>query len=308
MEVWGGNQVVDDSVVVAGLDAWVYSKPYGGSEGGGDVYYLSSCATGRIARLLLADVSGHGQAVGSMAVDLRELMRRFVNQIDHTQFIRLMNRQFATMAKAGKFATAVVSTFFAPTARLTICNAGHPVPVYYRAATKQWSFLESNEKKTRSEAPVNLPLGILDLADYQTFDVQLKTGDLVLCYTDSLVESRGADGELLGQEGLMEIVRSVPIGQPREFVSDLLNTIESRYQGNLTNDDVSVLLFRPNGLGRRPSLITQAVAVGKMTAAIVRSLRPGGPPVPWPDFKLPNIGGAIIPAFSRLWRTSKADS
>ena len=30
MEVWGGNQVVDDAVKVAGLDAWVYSKPCGG--------------------------------------------------------------------------------------------------------------------------------------------------------------------------------------------------------------------------------------------------------------------------------------
>ena len=306
MEVWGGNQIVDDSVVVAGLDAWVYSKPYGASDGGGDVYYLSSGAPGRIARLLLADVSGHGEAVRAIAVDLRELMRRFVNQIDHSQFIRLMNQQFATMAKAGNFATAVVSTFFAPTARLTICNAGHPIPIYYRAATKQWSFLEAKETQARPEEPVNLPLGILDLADYQTFDVQLKTGDLVLCYTDSLVESRGPDGELLGHEGLMEIVRSVPIAEPREFVAALLAAVEAKNPGNLSKDDVSVLLFRPNGQGRRPSLVTQAVAVGKMTAAIARSLRPGGPPVPWPDFKLPNVPGMVIPPLQRLWSTRKA--
>jgi serine phosphatase RsbU (regulator of sigma subunit) len=308
MEVWGGNQGVDDSVVVAGLDAWVYSKPYGGSDGGGDVYYLSSCATGRIARLLLADVSGHGEAVQEIAIDLRELMRRFVNQIDHARFISLMNQQFAAMARAGKFATAVVSTFFAPTARLTICNAGHPIPIYYRAATKQWSFLEPTEKQPRPEEPVNLPLGILDLADYQTFDVQLKTGDLVLCYTDSLVESRGADGELLGHEGLMEIVRSLPISEPREFVSALLDAIEAQSEGNLSKDDVSVMIFRPNGQGKRASLVTQAVATGKMTAAIVRSLRPGGPPVPWPEFNLPNFLGAAIWPLQRRWSTRKADT
>ena len=34
MEVWGGNRIVDDSVKVAGLAAWVYSKAFGGSEGG----------------------------------------------------------------------------------------------------------------------------------------------------------------------------------------------------------------------------------------------------------------------------------
>ena len=71
MEVWGGNQVVDSGVVMAGLDAWVYSKPFGGAEGGGDVYYVSSCATGRITRLLVADVSGHGSSVAQTAAGLR---------------------------------------------------------------------------------------------------------------------------------------------------------------------------------------------------------------------------------------------
>src|SRR5205814_3709017 len=46
MEVWGGNQVVDSGVVMAGLDAWVYSRPVNDDEGGGDVHYVSSCAAG----------------------------------------------------------------------------------------------------------------------------------------------------------------------------------------------------------------------------------------------------------------------
>src|SRR5205809_333204 len=79
MEVWGGNQIVDNGVNMPGLDAWVYSKPYGDAAGGGDVHYVSSCATGRIMRLLVADVSGHGSAVSSVAGQLRALMRRYVN-------------------------------------------------------------------------------------------------------------------------------------------------------------------------------------------------------------------------------------
>src|SRR6202162_143661 len=78
MEVWGGSQLTTRRVEMGGLDAWVYSKPFGDAERGGDVYYASSCATGRINRLLLADVSGHGDAVAAMAADLRRLMRRDV--------------------------------------------------------------------------------------------------------------------------------------------------------------------------------------------------------------------------------------
>src|SRR2546430_2776295 len=95
MEVWGGNQVVDSGVVMAGLDAWVYSRPYGQSQEGGDVYSVSSCATGRITRLLVADVAGHGSAVCDVAGQLRALMRRYVNHISQQKFVGEMNRQFA---------------------------------------------------------------------------------------------------------------------------------------------------------------------------------------------------------------------
>ena len=44
MEVWGGSQLTARGVVFGGLDAWVYSKPHGQAQRGGDVYYASSCA------------------------------------------------------------------------------------------------------------------------------------------------------------------------------------------------------------------------------------------------------------------------
>src|ERR1700739_2666576 len=114
MEVWGGSQLTTRGVAMGGLDAWVYSKPFGQAQRGGDVYYASSCATGRITRLLLADVSGHGNSVASTAANLRTLMRRFVNRLDQTEFVRLLNQQFAALSKDGAFATAVAATVFEP--------------------------------------------------------------------------------------------------------------------------------------------------------------------------------------------------
>src|ERR1700675_2805989 len=141
MEVWGGSQLTTRRVEMGGLDAWVYSKPHGQAQRGGDVYYASSCATGRINRLLLADVAGHGNAVAATAADLRTLMRRFVNRLDQGEFVRLLNQQFGALSRQGGFATAVVATFFEPSRRLTVCNAGHPRPLLYRAAQRKWDFL-----------------------------------------------------------------------------------------------------------------------------------------------------------------------
>jgi len=97
--------------------------------------------TRRLAAILTADVAGHG-AVSHVATQLRTLMRRHVNQIDQSRLVHSMNQQFAGLSRDGCFATALVTTFFAPTNHLSLCNAGHPPPLLYRAATRQWSFLD----------------------------------------------------------------------------------------------------------------------------------------------------------------------
>jgi hypothetical protein len=314
MEVWGGNQVVDKSVSMAGLDAWVYCRPYGQSEDGGDVYYVSSCATGRITRLLVADVSGHGAAVCDVAGQLRGLMRRFVNYLDQTRFVASMNAQFAANTAAGCFATAVVTTFFGPTNHLSLCNAGHPPPLLYRAAARDWSYLqhaaaaevlEPAQGVDADEAPTNIPLGIDDLIRYDQFDVHLKIGDLVLCYTDSLVESKGADGDLLGQEGLLKLVRTLDPSDPATLIPRLLAAVAEQAEGNLHSDDVTVLLFQPNGSAPSAPLREKVLAPLRILRAAFGSLRPGAEATPWPDINLANVGGAMFSPFNRLWRGMK---
>lgn len=92
MEVWGGNRQVDRYLETPGLEAWIYSQPHQQAPGGGDVYYISSCASGRITRILLADVSGHGVDASKLAVGLRELMRRNINIVKQSRFVTEMNQ------------------------------------------------------------------------------------------------------------------------------------------------------------------------------------------------------------------------
>ncbi len=300
MEVWGGSQLTERGVQMGGLDAWVYSKPYGNAGRGGDVYYASSCATGRISRLLLADVSGHGDAVASTAGDLRKLMRRYVNYLDQTQFVRSMNQQFVTLSAQGTFATALATTFFAPTRLFTICNAGHPRPLLYRAESKQWSILEMAHSEDRSAQ--NIPLGIIDLADYEQFDVELEVGDLVLCYTDALIESKNSDGEFIGEAGLLEIVMGLDLQPGEALIKGLLGKIAERHEKNLSEDDVTVMLLRASERRPRNRLQDKFGAMGRMLGSLVRAIDPRAERPPMPDFNLANIGGAIIPRLGKRWR------
>ena len=135
---------------------------------GGDVYYLSSCASGRISRMLLADVSGHGREVADLAKGLRDLMRKNVNVIRQTRFVEGMNRQFARLSEQGSFATALVATFFQPARRLTICNAGHPYPLLFDASEDAWSIL--HEAEPAGTGIANLPLGLHDQTVYEQIE------------------------------------------------------------------------------------------------------------------------------------------
>ena len=301
MEVWGGSQLTARGVQFGGLDAWVYSKPFGDAQHGGDIYYASSCATGRISRLLLADVAGHGHSVATTAADLRTLMRRFVNRLDQTEFVRLLNQQFSALSREGSFATAIVTTFFAPSRRLMICNAGHPRPLIYCAAQRKWDLL-GHEGNVRHIGPRNLPLGILNLTQYEQFDVELEPGDCLVSYTDALIESCDADGEMLGEDGLQRIVRLLDGAEPEKLLDTLLREIADRCPGNLCDDDVTVLVIRANGRDLRFSMRDKLRALGRLTSSLIRAINPRAERPPLPDASLPNLGGAIIPALGRRWR------
>jgi sigma-B regulation protein RsbU (phosphoserine phosphatase) len=300
MEVWGGSDLVESSVVMTGLDAWVYSRPFEQAASGGDVYYVSSCATGRITRLLVADVTGHGSAVQVAATGLQSLMRRYVNYIDQSRFVQAMNGQFVALSENGNFATAVVTTFFAPTNRLSLCNAGHPPPLIYRGATRRWEYLELDESVAVDAA--NLPLGIVDLTDYEQFEVDLTVGDLVLCYTDSLTESYDADGQMLGQAGLLRVIQEEAVGEPSTFVPRLLDRIGGLRLGNLQNDDVTALLFRPNGSASTKSLTVRLMAPIRLAGAMLACIGRKKNAVPWPEASVRNLGGAFLSPLSRVGR------
>ena len=305
MEVWGGSHLTDHATEFGGLDAWIYSKPFQGARRGGDVVYASSCATGRIARLMVADVAGHGQVVAGTAADLRLLMRRFVNCLDQTELVRQLNQQFVELQAQAAFATAIVATFFAPTRRLTLCNAGHPRPLIYSAARREWRFLSSHEG-SREAGPRNLPLGIMGIADYDASDVELQEGDCVLAYTDGLIEAQDADGEMLGEAGVHKILGLLGHLEPSTLIASLLKEIGDRYPDNLAADDLTLMLVRATARPIQYTLGDRLKAFGRVCSTAIGAIRPGAERPPLPDLNLANVGGAIVPALGQRWRSTRS--
>src|ERR1700674_452085 len=91
LELRGGNQLAAYSVELPGLAGWIWCHPLRSSPRGGDVYYLSACSHGVIARVVLADVAGHGEVVSAAAVRLHDALRQHVDEWDQSTLIRQLN-------------------------------------------------------------------------------------------------------------------------------------------------------------------------------------------------------------------------
>lgn len=260
MEIWGGSSAVERSASTPGLDLWVWSRPYQQADGGGDVHYVSLCGGGMITRLILADVSGHGASVADMARSLRDLMRRNINSKSQSSFVRDLNRQFAELARLSRFATAVVATYLTNRDQLTICNAGHPRPLWFRAAAGEWFFVDAEDRRQLKQL-TNLPLGVDESTSYPHITLALDPGDLILIYTDALTESTGADGEMLGEQGLLGLIRAVDTSNPKAMARSVVGRLDAYRAGRAADDDSTFLLLHHNAGNPGPLSVRQKLDV-----------------------------------------------
>ncbi len=246
LELRGGNHLAAYPTELPGLAGWVWCHPLRPSRQGGDLYYLSACSKGVIARVVLADVAGHGEMVSSAAVRLHDALRQHVDDWDQSALIRQLNDDFLKGAERAQFATALLASFCSDSGELLFTNAGHMPPLWYRTATQEWSLL--HDSTPLSKEIVDLPLGLIPGTSYNQTAVQLEPGDLLLLYTDGISESYDESGAQLGVDRLLSIARSLPTESAVAAGKELLAAV-ARLRGAVppADDETVVALQRREG-------------------------------------------------------------
>jgi serine phosphatase RsbU (regulator of sigma subunit) len=85
-----------------------------------------------------------------------------------------------------------------------------------------------------------LPLGALDRGGFRTLEARVDPGDLILAYSDGVVEAQSPDGELFGQERLEEVLRTAA-AEPQSVVDGVLAALDRFTRGVEPYDDVTLL-------------------------------------------------------------------
>jgi phosphoserine phosphatase RsbU/P len=250
-DIWAGSSRGAGLLQLPGLDAWVHSAPSGTSEAGGDVHYVSVCSTCVVSRVALADVSGHGTAVAALALTLRELMHQYLHVLEQGALMKDLNRAVYTELNQVHYATMIALGWHDRRGALVLSNAGHPPPLWYRAARNEWTWLTTAH--VGHDRPFGIPLGLFADADYGRLVINPEADDLVVLYSDGVSETTNEAAEELGRDGLLDIARGLDRRSAGSFGEQVLSAL-SRFRGGVPPaDDESLIVLRRSASARTRS-------------------------------------------------------
>jgi len=251
LEVWGGNRDVQKHFETAGLDMWVWNNTVGEADiCGGHVHFVSSCASGRITRMLMSEVCGTGPGFRELASELRGLMVQNVNTIGQKRFVSQMYDRFQNFTNVGGLATALIGTYFSSAKSLQLCNAGHPPPFVYRLNEQQWSILMRSEVPQTTQCQ-ETGFDLIDQSEYHHITTTLRPGDMVFAYNNALLEAKDSQGRHISISSLLNYLQDKHWQEPGETIDRMLQELQAFNIDQPIGQDMTLLLYRATNKGVR---------------------------------------------------------
>ena len=183
----------------------------------------------------VADAMGHGVAAALLMSAVRTafygaLAKQPGGRPSPAALLRDVNRTIVDLFGTN-FVTAVCGRLDAAAQQMTFAVAGHPQPLVCRADRGAVEHVDGG----------SLPLGIEAGTAYADTTVPWRTGDMLLLYTDGVIDAAGPDGTRFGLPALEELLHAAPGESAEQLIDRLREAIGRHCQGRKLEDDVAVL-------------------------------------------------------------------
>jgi sigma-B regulation protein RsbU (phosphoserine phosphatase) len=205
---------------------------------GGDFFTISALSDTQ-AGVFLCDVAGHGVRSALVTAMIRALVEELKQlSMNPGEFLSKLNSDLCAILR--HTGTPLLTTAFYlaadwQTGVMRYANAGHPKPLHVRRNAGQVVHVVNASGKSQPA------LGLMEDARYQSSEILLSPTDLILLFTDGLIEVQNAKSDLYTQQLLLGAVQRLMHNPAPQLFDELLKQVRQFSEGTGFTDDVCLV-------------------------------------------------------------------
>lgn len=202
---------------------------------GGDLYDVFETDDGEVA-LILGDVSGKGLPAALLMGVVQGAVRASVGTgaaANHEQAAERLNHLLCMKTARERFVSLFWCYYDRERGGIRYINAGHLPPLLVRRTTEGTKIFRLDEG-----GPV---LGLLPGVRYRQASIDAEPGDLLVVFSDGILEAANEKDEEFGEEGIATAIERHWGGNPTEICSSILEDVRT-FLGTCTPQDDQTLL------------------------------------------------------------------
>ncbi len=213
---------------------------YPAYEVGGDYFdYIYIDQQNRMLGVIIADVSGKGTSAAFYMAELKGIVQSLAPIYSHSpkEFLCRTNETIARGLEKASFISALYGILDTHEHMLRLSNAGHCPAVVVQGD-------EARLIKMKGLA-LGLDKGALFAQHISETHITLNQGDVVVFYTDGVIEAVDKHGEQFGYERLMEVTRQSRQSSASEIKSQIFHAVNAfTNDGGAVKDDLTIVVLK----------------------------------------------------------------
>lgn len=201
------------------------------TEVGGDYFDVVQLSSNEVA-VSIVDVAGHGIGAGILGGMTKSALRL---QLGHyaapSKVLHSLNNTICQISNARTFVTFAYVLLNAKRKTMRVATAGHPAILY------------SNGKTITEVRTPNLPLGVKNDQMFKQIQMSFKRGDLLVLYTDGIIEAADKKGEQFGLQRLRGLIEQTS-GSAETLQAIIMESLKEHSASKELQDDATVVVIK----------------------------------------------------------------
>jgi phosphoserine phosphatase RsbU/P len=217
---------------VSGIEIGALIEP--AYEIGGDYYDILKSTTG-LTGLVVSDVNGKGVPAALLMASIRASLRALFDTCSSpVEIINKLNRIIINDTEVDQYATLFFSTYNTSDRKLSYVNAGHIPPILFRKET-------GTIERLKTGGPV---IGFTDEITYHSGELYLQKGDVLVIFSDGIVEAEDENEIEFGEDNLIKLIRQSAKKPSKEIAAQISAAVAAYNHAGGHSDDETILVVK----------------------------------------------------------------